>query len=89
MNCYCVTFVDCVKVAPRKIQQDMQLQLISQITHVVAHCRALTVNLQETHKHQLVTGKCNYIVYKQHIFANNTYIILMTERGAPLSFAEF
>ena len=42
MNCYYVTVVDCLTVAPRKIQHD---SCSSQIVHVFQHCRALTVNL--------------------------------------------
>ena len=44
MNCYYVTVVDCLTVAPRKIQHD---SCSSQIVHVFQHCRALTVNLQK------------------------------------------
>ena len=53
MNCYYVMVDDFLnKVAPRKIQHDS-------FSNVLAHCRALTVNLQKyfiTHKGQLVTG---------------------------------
>ena len=45
-----------VKVAPRKIQHDMQLQLISQKEHVFAHCRTHYRKYGISHKRQLVTG---------------------------------
>ena len=66
MNCYYVTVVDYLKVAPLKIQHERQLQLISRIVHVFAHFRALTVNLQKIH---------NYILFISIIFfAHNTYL---------------
>ena len=63
MNCYYVTVVDCLKVAPLKIQHDMQLQLISQIVHVFAHFRAMTVKLQKiVYNSQAAVGDRQYTI---------------------------
>ena len=45
MNCYSVTVVDCLKVAPRITQHDSWSLFLKQ--YVFAHFRALTVNLQK------------------------------------------
>ena len=93
MNCYYVTVVDCLKVAPLKIQHDMQLQLISQIVHVFAHFRAMTVKLQKiVYNSQASVGDRQYTItlFISIIFLPTILIYLNDrEREGAIIFVEF
>ena len=89
MNCYYVTVVDCLKVAPLKIQHDSNVAVNFSNSTCFAHFRALTVNLQKIlYNSQVSVGGRQYtiILFINIIFLPIILIYLNDKRRGAIIF---